>query len=444
MIRIFFAAFVFLLPWHALFVTYLKCKAGIDPTFLRFWKEITLLVVFITTVFWVLSKKHWNLSKILKDNTVVWLSIAFTLCSLVYVFFPYFTIKPSSVLGFKYDVFFLFALVVGLYIPSLRKDPSLFLKSVFTSTGLIVGIFLSWYLFFDIKTTTEIFGFSDAVSTYNAQSCLSFSQNVNGHHRFQATFGWPIRFSVFVVMAYILYLGYMLDKKYLNPLIKYSFVWIVGIITIIAVIFSYTKTSLLGLIFTLWVFWYMSWKYIYRGKLKKIYLLWGGGIGFLGLMSIAIAKKDLFLHLWAMINRLDNLSKSVEMFFYNPIGYGLGIAGPATQIGRSMESAWGWQISTAAPTNIATFLPENWYVQILLEQWLVWLWIFLSLLCVIAYELFLLVKSKKDFYSIALFSIFVWVMFMGLFTHVYEEAATSYILFLLVWIHLGSSSKIYH
>ena len=69
-----------------------------------------------------------------------------------------------------------------------------------------------------------------------------------------------------------------------------------------------------------------------------------------------------------MVNRLENLSHSVEMFFYNPIGYGLGIAGPATQIGNSLESAGGWEIATANPNNISRFLPENWFVQIFLEQ----------------------------------------------------------------------------
>jgi len=56
------------------------------------------------------------------------------------------------------------------------------------------------------------------------------------------------------------------------------------------------------------------------------------------------------------------------MFFYNPIGYGLGIAGPASQIGSSIESAGNWQIATSTATTTHRFLPENWYVQIALEQ----------------------------------------------------------------------------
>lgn len=59
------------------------------------------------------------------------------------------------------------------------------------------------------------------------------------------------------------------------------------------------------------------------------------------------------------------------MFFYNPIGYGLGIAGPASQIGNSIESAGSWQIATSTTNTVHKFLPENWYVQILLEQGIV-------------------------------------------------------------------------
>jgi len=83
---------------------------------------------------------------------------------------------------------------------------------------------------------------------------------------------------------------------------------------------------------------------------------------------VALFKWELFLHLGAIINRLENLSKAWEMFFYNPFGYGLGIAGPASQIGNSIESAGSWQVAAASVLRVHKFLPENWYVQILLEQ----------------------------------------------------------------------------
>jgi hypothetical protein len=60
-------------------------------------------------------------------------------------------------------------------------------------------------------------------------------------------------------------------------------------------------------------------------------------------------KRDFFLHIGSLIDRVDNLGKSFEMFSHNPIGNGLGFAGPASVVNER-------------------FWPENWFIQILLEQ----------------------------------------------------------------------------
>lgn len=440
LLKYLFWAFVFLLPWHALVVTYTKCKLWIDPTFLRFWKEGFIAFFFIFVVIATLWRNKWNLSKIYQGNYILWVTTIFALCSFIYIFFPYLTLKPSSILGFKYDVFFLFAMVIWMYLISLKQYTSFLLKSLFTSTLLMLWVFLTWYLFFDISATTTIFWFSDKVSTFSAHGCLSFSQNVNGHHRFQATFWWPIRLSVFLVITYILFLGYMLASTYKTS-IK---IWSIALFSLpifIWVFYSYSKTSFLGMLFAIILFSYISWRYLYKGKFSKKYLILGGGIFITVFTSIAIIKRDLFLHLWAILNRLDNLAMSVEMFFYNPIGYGLWIAWPATQIGTSIESAGSWWIATASPDNVHTFLPENWFVQILLEQWIFWFFIFIGLLLLIGYTLLEIIKRKRDFYSVGIFTAFVALAFMWLFTHSYEEAATSYILFLLIWIHLAKNTS---
>jgi hypothetical protein len=51
---------------------------------------------------------------------------------------------------------------------------------------------------------------------------------------------------------------------------------------------------------------------------------------------------------------------------------------------------------------------------------------------VIGYYLYDIAKRKKDFFSIALFASFCSLNFMALFTHSFEEAATSYTLFLII------------
>ena len=127
--------FVFLLPFHAVFVTYLKCKLWIDTNLLRFWKEIVIVFLMIWVAFNIF-KKHWlNLKPLYKDNYLLWTITAFILCSFVYIFFPYFVIKISNLLGFKYDVFFIFALLIWMYLN--------FIKSVYFN----IRIFKRWWYF---------------------------------------------------------------------------------------------------------------------------------------------------------------------------------------------------------------------------------------------------------------------------------------------------------
>lgn len=125
--------FVFLLPFHAIFVTYMKCKAGIDTDILRFWKEIVIILLLFVVVVKVLWNEHFNIKKIYQNNYLLGLTTAFTICSFIYIYFPYFNPKINAYLGFKYDVIFLFALIVGLYLSSIKNNFDKILTSLFAS-----------------------------------------------------------------------------------------------------------------------------------------------------------------------------------------------------------------------------------------------------------------------------------------------------------------------
>lgn len=436
-----FWIFLFLLPFHALFVTTLECKYGVDANILRFWKEIFIGLFLVSTFIKVAIQNEFSLKRIYTNNNFIGLSTAFILCSFVYIFFPYFQIKPSSLLWFRYDVFFIFAMIIWYYSDALKKNIDFLLKSIFIWTFIVLIIFLPWYLSWNISSTTEFFWYSDKVSTYSVDQCLSFSQNVDGHHRFQATFGWPIRFSVYLVVVYLLYLWFILMKDIKNKYCKYAAIAIPSLLVFISIFYSYSKTSFLWLIAWILLFAYLTHKFKFHKTIQKKYILWFTGWVLWLFTLIVILKKDLFLHIGAMLNRLENLSKSVEMFFYNPIWYGLGIAGPASQIGKSIESAGGWQISTSSIYSVNKFLPENWYVQILLEQWIIWFSLFIALVSIIWIYLYEIIKQKKDFLSIGIFSAYISLVFMWLFTHSFEESATSYSLFLLIWAYIWLNLK---
>gem|GEM_PF-1970688 len=117
---------------------------------------------------------------------------------------------------------------------------------------------------------------------------------------------------------------------------------------------------MLGIVFGMMLFAYLSNKFIWRKVIPKIYIYIAGLTASGGLLGILYIKRHLFLHPEAILGRVENLVTSVEMMLWQPLGYGLGIAGPASQLATSSDNELA--------ENVTKFLPENWYVQILLEQ----------------------------------------------------------------------------
>jgi len=429
---------IFLLPFHAFLVTVLKCRFDINTDILRFWKEGIIGWLIIALLYRVLKYNNWSLKKIYNKNTLLGVTTAVILCTMIYIFFPFFEIKTASLLGFRYDAFFLLAMIIGLY-SGYIWEIRFFLKTLFIATFGILIVFLPWYLFGDISSKVNLFWYSSEVSTYSANSCISFSQNVEGEHRFQGTFGGPIRFSVFLTIVWSLFMGWILSSARFTKQQRYWITaWFFSLL-IPAIFFSYSKTSMLGALFAVTLFAFLTYKYIYRKKITRIFYWALAGITVIPLLLVALFKWELFLHLWAVLNRVDNLKTSAEMFFYNPIWYGLGIAGPASQIGNSIESAGNWQVATASVLQIHTFLPENWYVQIALEQGIVWVSLFIALIIIIWYRLIARLKKYRDFLTLWVATAYFSLCFMALFTHAFEEAATSYILFFIIGLLLSES-----
>lgn len=460
LLKIWLIVLVALLPLHALLVTTLKCKLWLNTDILRFWKEIILWVLFITTAIQTLNKYNWNFSRLYKNNFLLWTITMFIFWSFLFIFLPFLQPKISSFLWFKYDVFFLIAFVIWLYLVQVRENINLLLKTLFWVTAAILIVFIPWYLFGDISTASWIFWFSNEVSTYNTNSCISFSQNVNGQHRFQWSFSGPIRWSVFLTIFYILYLWYILKflrntknnffvmkwkpkigtTKYTN--FSKALLVIPSLLVITSVFYSYSKTSILWLIVWISIFLYLTFKIKYKKTISTKFLSLAWILALLPIIWLLILKKDVFLHLGSIINRFDNLKTSVEMFLYNPIWYWLWIAWPASWIGKSIESAGWTEIAIISTWVTLKFLPENWYVQILLEQWIIWFWLFTWVMIIIWLKLYSIVKKQRNFFSIWVFSAYMTLLFMANFTHAFEESATSYILFLIIWAYIAQNNMI--
>lgn len=108
---------IFLLPWHALFMTFFQCKIDIDTTLIRFWKEACVIggMLFAGISFWNHRKKLWHTHKY-----TILLVVLFGLSSLAYIFIPDASITSRDLLGFRYDVVFLLVFLIGLLSPVLQ------------------------------------------------------------------------------------------------------------------------------------------------------------------------------------------------------------------------------------------------------------------------------------------------------------------------------------
>jgi len=430
--------FAFLLPFHAVLITYMQWKLWMDVSVIRFWKEIFIIFLLILVAIKLFEISRWDIRKIYKNNYLLWTITAFWISSFIFIFFPRFSIEIHALLWFKYDVFFLFAFIAWLYITSIKTHFETILKTIFLSTATLILIFLPWFVFWDISSKVDILWYSDEVSTYTAGSAIAFAQNVEWWtHRMQASFGDPIRYSVFLVIFYILYIGYILHVYINRPIIRNNLIIWPSIIIFISIFLAYTKTSLLGLFFGLALFIYLVRRFKYWKSITRKFMINLSLILTIPVAIVLVFKPHLFLHLSAVIARIENLQTSIEMFFYNPFWYWLWIAWPASQLWTDIVRVWWWEVGVSWNAPIL-FLPENWYVQILLEQWLIWLSLFIWVLSVIWVYLYRIVKHKKDYMSIAMFTAFITILFMWNFTHVFEEAATSYLLFMLLWAYIST------
>ncbi len=50
-------------------------------------------------------------------------------------------------------------------------------------------------------------------------------------------------------------------------------------------------------------------------------------------------------------------------------------------------------------------------------------------------------KLKKDYFSIGIFVSYITILFMANFTHIFEETATSFILFMLIGAYIAKESR---
>lgn len=245
--------------------------------------------------------------------------------------------------------------------------------------------------------------------------------------RWQGIFAWPNNYGYFLVAFLpIILLWWWWTWQELKDFLKsprQNLNFLLSILRIVAICMTLSRSAILG---TAVVFAFLARNWIKNHKKISIWIF----VAIIaGIVWLSFLKPESTI--WHLNSNLVYIWEIVS----NPLWHGLGSSGPA------IHHEW-------------TMLPENYFMQIMLDIWTVWfiLW------TVVIFSILLIFKAiqnnfKKWKYSWEDSAVFLqwrrlllwWIalLIMWLFLHVFEDSMVNYLFFSIFWLLSGYLSKLY-
>ena len=241
--------------------------------------------------------------------------------------------------------------------------------------------------------------------------------------RWQWLFSWPNNYWYFLVLFFPVIF-------YLFPLWKFSEIkkrgrneWLnlaVNSVWIISIFATLSRAAIIWLIVILIL---LNLKIILTHKKWSLWIFW---IIIAALLWLSILKRESTI--WHINAKWNGILQVIN----KPLWYWLGSSWPA------VHHSW-------------TFLPENYYLQLMLDLGTVWfiIWCWVLLLWIYEEKLLRLELIKDEAVSNENYQLFItlqrWLLallVMWLFLHVFEDSMVNYLFFVIYWILLGYLSSI--
>ncbi len=393
-------AWLVLLPWHAFLKTWLSSlflgsNADYLPTLsnvLSTWKEGLLLVLLI-----------WSLWQSRKSNWVQWLNQPSTIILGLYIislliFGSLHTPDWKTwLLALRTDLLFVPTLIFGIasqFIFDAEQKKQLLKWTCYslllaTSLGLLAWIFAP-----DIGLD---FGYSPYESSYveNKPLPIYHCLFIQDHciPRLQATFSGPNQAGALMALL----LGLIA--------IVFQFSWWL-LIPLFALIITFSRSALIGVIIAS-IYWIPR-KWLWKSAIAAVVLL----------AAILFWKPDLVTHGLSSLEHWDKTNAGIEHIIQEPLGSGLGTAGPVSRRVFGEEKA---------------LISENWYLQIGEEAGI------FSLLLLLLYTGWIIKDRlrKTDRQTALIGSVLLALSIQALFLHLWEDSVVT----MLVWFFVGQNTN---
>jgi len=315
----------------------------------------------------------------------------------------------TMVVWLKYDILPLLILVSAMFIGTLLilVDD----KKIYKELLIMCGIVLAWWL---LRQGAKI-TFPEAISAlgygpvgdYALESAppLYYRTWPGGWMRLQWLFSWPNNFGFFLVAYFSVLIARIFGKnKEGNN--QQTFKRAMWVLFAISIVWTLSRWVLVGvgvqLLLLVWLF-----KPQWKRWLGRII---GGGVGAVVLLSVLKPASTLG-HLTAWTDWL-------QAFVEQPLGYGLGSAWPAVH-------------------RNGVYLPENHYLQLLLDIWvpglLLWMWVIIGVIVCGWYRKVTETSDEVKLRMLLLIGL-LWLLVEGLFLHVFEDSMVNYLFLVVVGV----------
>lgn len=414
-----FRILIVILPFMTFLSVFTSQKLWIPGvSFLKEWLLLAMLLcLFVLYIRWKM-KIQWT-----KYDFLIWTYIL--LLSLITLFT---TGISGLVYGGRYDFEFLVTFFVVFHGFSLLSRPTSYYVKLFLISGwiaLFLGMLLKWPLSEDILL---YFGYSGNPSNWQFGSAVPIFHGVEWANirRFQGLFDGPNTMWAFLLLYIGIFTYYFRNYK------KWHF-FIGGIVLIFVacIIYTYSRSALLGFVGGVWFIILFSARYLYQHFPKQtislfiialfgigaIFLQYGGNIN-------AIIERG-----WSSKWHAERMVIGIKRVISNPIGQWLGSAGPAYRHVLNLEGKSRTEIEQMD----VKYIPESWYIQQFIEGGFLWGIIFLILMLFILFWLFRV--------HVILFGMFTSILIMNLFLHTFESSMLVLSLFIIIGLYLASYSS---
>jgi hypothetical protein len=387
-----------LLPINNVLSQFFVIRLGL-PALLTTWKELLVIgicLVMIGQILYIWKKTRLSGKEILRSSWLIILYIVLVILALASSVVNQVDVR-GLILGFRVELFWLgFFVVSSIWVKTISSygDQNLgtwvrrILQGAMIGLG-IVTLVSGLILIFGGSTILPNLGFGDTWSTEDQltiESPTCHRLDESGTCRLTGGFPTPNHFASYLLLALPLFFTFALR----NPRIKKWYIVVLGILGMIAMLlFSYSRAAWValaasvGILGLLWLGKKLSSQIsakitigISIAAMAAPIILWVGLLGLEAQTDTSMLTNILGRPLSTNAHAKRTLA-SVEILEQNPdrlvFGYGLGQSGPTSlaQYGLSVESEFAQENQTIAqefgikPYEIG--IPENWYLQLVLN-----------------------------------------------------------------------------